>query len=112
VHENFLIGRGIQVTHLVFAAAESPVRPALLRYFAEFMRGGMRCFVAGVFVEDPAEQSREGWETGADDANGDFGVSARRNRLLVLVAWCLCGMSGKEAERGKKKKKKKKKKIF
>jgi hypothetical protein len=35
-------------------------------------------FVAGVFVEDAAEQSREGGEAGADDADGDFGVSARR----------------------------------
>lgn len=80
MHEDLLIGPGIQVTHLVFAAAQSPVRAALLRHFAEFVCGGMRCFVAGVFVEDSAEQSGEGRQAGADDADGDFGISAGRIR--------------------------------
>jgi hypothetical protein len=79
LHEDLLIGPGIQVTHLVFAAAEPPVRAALLRHFAEFVCGGMCYFVAGVFVEDAAEQSGEGGEAGADDTDGDFGVSARGN---------------------------------
>lgn len=30
---------------------------------------------AGVFVIDAGEDRREGGETGADDADGDFGVS-------------------------------------
>ena len=30
---------------------------------------------AGVFVVDAGEERREGRETGADDADGDFGVS-------------------------------------
>jgi hypothetical protein len=78
VHEDLLIGRGIQVAHLMFAAAESPIRAALLRHPAEFVGGGISCFVvAGVFVEDSTEQSGEGGEAGADDSDGDFGVSAR-----------------------------------
>jgi hypothetical protein len=37
VHEDLLVGPGIEVTHLVADPAVSPVRAALFRHFAEFV---------------------------------------------------------------------------
>lgn len=74
VHEDILVGLDVAHAHLHLAALGFGLLLGLHR--AQFVVGGY--FVGGaVVVEDADEEGGEGGETGADYADGDFGVSVK-----------------------------------
>ena len=80
VHEYILVWVCRQDTHLILASA----RCALVSHCAHFVLGLARCFVTGIFVVDADDESWEGRETGADNANGDFGVTRKEHSVRMF----------------------------